>query len=555
MTRPALHHVPSFESGSASKQSSAASPRKRGLAEAFSIAEAYEVAAGKTLLFVDEHTEARLQAARERLDSAIDERRVIYGITTGFGPLATQHLDPKHINDVQRNLIYHLASGVGAPLSAEAARALTVCRLISMTRGYSAASSDLVALMVSVLNAGLAPYVPEKGTVGASGDLTPSSHMALALMGEGHFLGENGEPQAAAIALKDAGLKPYDLVGRDGLALVNGTSAMTGIAVLNHIEATRAVKWSLALSALHCEIMGGHVEAWAPLFGEVRPHAGQTEAIRSLSLYLTGSSRVDRKRTADTVVDQILQGAGDPVAAPCPQDPYSIRCVPQILGAVLDVLRFHGDLVETELNAVTDNPLIDEDAPYALHGGNFYGQHVAFASDNLMLGLVKVAILSERQIARITDPQLNKGLPAFLQGRQTGLHSGFMGAQVTASALLAEMRTNCVPASVQSVPTNGNNQDVVSMGTIAARNTRVILGDLYRVLAIQGLLATQAMDILGEDAGWSPTATAIHRFTRGISDFVDHDRPLSQDIERMAEALKQASVSEIAEGALRVRTH
>jgi tyrosine ammonia-lyase len=487
-------------------------------------------------------TELRVARSEANMHACIARDAVVYGITTGFGPLANRLVPKAHVSELQRNLIYHLASGVGAPLAYAEARGLMLARLISMTRGYSAASPNLVRLMARCLEAGLAPVVPEKGTVGASGDLTPSAHMALALMGEGAFLTMYGERLEGAAGLELNGLTPYTLDSRDGLALVNGTSAMTAIAGLNAIDAARATDWAVALSAMHAEVMGGRTEAWHPTFAMARPHPGQQEAIRRLNWRIAGSERLDRSNLAARTLPS---GTNIETEKLPTQDPYTIRCVPQIIGAVLDVLEFHHRIVETELNSVTDNPLFEDDAPHALHGGNFYGQHVAFASDALMPAIIKLAILAERQIARVTDETLSKGLPAFLQPNATGLHSGFMGAQVTASALLAEMRTRAIPASIQSISTNGNNQDVVSMGTIGARNVRDIMIDVFHVLAIQALVLTQAQELrLQEDQAqfssseFSAATTAVASQIRAISPALKQDRPLARDIELVAQLLR-----------------
>jgi tyrosine ammonia-lyase len=471
--------------------------------------------------------------ASDRLARVIGEGRLTYGITTGFGPLADRLVDPAEAALLQRNLVYHLATGVGAPLGADQARALMLARLLSIARGASGASPELVALMIRCLDLGLAAHVPEKGTVGASGDLTPSAHMALALMGEGAFLGPAGEALPAGPVLEAAGLDPYALDRRDGLALVNGTSCMTAVAALTVADAARLLDASVRLSVAHAEVLGGRTEAWHPAFGAVRPHPGQRAVHEALAEAAEGASRLDRSRAA---ARRLPPGEAAGRLPATPQDPYTIRCVPQVLGAVADVLAFHRRIVETELNAATDNPIFLDDEASALHGGNFYGQHVAFASDAAATALVKIAILAERQIARLLDERLNGGLPAFLQGDRTGLQSGFMGAQVTASALLAEMRSHAHPASIQSIPTNGNNQDVVSMGTIAARKAAALVPDLARILAIQALSIAQAMDLIGPEL-FSPSARAIHRAVRERSERLTVDRPLSADIERVAAAL------------------
>jgi tyrosine ammonia-lyase len=497
---------------------------------------------GRCRIGIGPLTKLRVARSEANMQACIARDAVVYGITTGFGPLANRLIPKAHICELQRNLIYHLASGVGAPLAYAEARGLMLARLISMTRGYSGASPALVGLMARCLEAGLAPVVPEKGTVGASGDLTPSAHMALALMGEGAFLNEDGERLEGPAGLERHGLTPYTLESRDGLALVNGTSAMTAIAGLNATDASRAVDWAVALSALHAEVMGGRTEAWHPTFAVARPHPGQQEATRRLNRRIVGSSRLDHSSLAARTLPSDTSIRTEKLPT---QDPYTIRCVPQIIGAVLDVLEFQHRIVETELNSVTDNPLFEDDAPHALHGGNFYGQHVAFASDALMSAIIKLAILAERQIARVTDETLSKGLPPFLQPNATGLHSGFMGAQVTASALLAEMRTRAIPASIQSISTNGNNQDVVSMGTIAARNVRDVMADVFHVLAIQALALTQAQELRGQQkpkqgssAAFSPAAIAVAGQIRTISPALQQDRPLARDIELVAQLLR-----------------
>jgi tyrosine ammonia-lyase len=498
---------------------------------ALSLSAFAEVAAGHRKIAVHEDAYAGITKARSHLERCIAENRVVYGVTTGFGPLADRSTPSSRISELQRNLIYHLATGVGAPLGYAEARGLLFARLLSILGGASGASPVLVDLMVAVLNADLAPFVPEKGTVGASGDLTPSAHMALALMGEGAFVSPSGAINEGDVALRKAGLLPYQLDGRDGLALVNGTSAMTAIAAINAEEARRLAEWTIAASAIHAEALHGVAEAWHPAFGEVRPHPGQIEAQQKLLARVDGSKRM----RFDFIADKTRGSDKDePTLQANPQDPYSIRCLPQIFGAILDVLAQHAEVVSRELNAVTDNPLFIEEAPHALHGGNFFGQHVAFVADHLANAISMLAVTAERQLARITDAR-QSGLPAFLQPHETGLHSGLMGAQVTASALIAEIRSKAIPASIQSIPTNGNNQDIVSMGTIAARRCRDILVDARRVVAINLMAGAQAMDVVGVDSGFSPAAMRVQASIRKVSAFILHDRPLSRDIEAISQ--------------------
>lgn len=483
--------------------------------------------------------DALVRAARSEalIARAVDERRAIYGVTTGYGPLAGHQVDPAHGPALQRNLVYHLASGVGAPLAPAEARAVVVARLAALSRGLSAVRPDLLLWLADCLNAGLAPIIPEKGTVGASGDLTPLAHMALAFMGEGAFW-RGGSPEPAAAALVRAGLAPIDLRHKEGLALVNGTSAMAGIAALNGVRARRLLRMSALLTIAHAELLGGHRSAWHPLTAVARPHPGQRRAADLLWALTEYAPRLAPHapmppRLADPGADGI---AHDRLL---PQDAYSIRCAPQLLGAVDDMFIHHDRIVEIELSSVTDNPLVFAEEETILHAGNFFGQHVSFASDNLSNAVTMLGVWSERQVARITDVAMNRGLPPFLQGNATGLHSGFMGAQVTASALVAELRTKSAPASIQSVPTNANNQDVVTMGTIAARRARDAVADVSRILAIQAMCVAQAVDLrMRDDARPFGAATrALHGAVRAQVAFLDEDRPLSAEIEALADHL------------------
>lgn len=388
-------------------------------------------------------------------------------------------------------------------------------------------------MLVAALNAGLAPVIPEKGTVGASGDLTPLSHMALTLMGEGGWRDVEG-PVTNADAFDRMGAAPLELGPKEGLALVNGTSAMTGIAALNGAQARRLLKLACCLSLMNAEIFEGHLAAWHPLVGAARGQPGQ-DAIHTLLWALTSQGAA---MTPFEPLPPLLDGAGDVRADQAyPQDPYSIRCVPQLLGACLDMIETHDAIAAREVSAVTDNPLVFPEQSALIHAGNFFGQHVAFASDALTNAVIMIAVLLERQVARMTDVSQNQGLPAFLQGNQTGLNSGFMGAQVTATALVAEMRTHAAPASIQSIPTNANNQDVVTMGTIAARRANAVLADVSRVAAIHAMCAVQALELRARSGRTKPAqiSLAIGDYVRAVSPFLDEDRPLSAEIDSLAD--------------------
>ncbi|MEL6335897.1 MAG: aromatic amino acid ammonia-lyase [Pseudomonadota bacterium] len=522
--------------------------------EGLTLVQAAAIAMGERSVALSAAVRDRMDAARWRLDAAVESGRPIYGVSTGFGPLAGRAVpvdaEPRESSDAARSsalqtgLVYHLATGVGPSLDWVTARAVVVARLSALARGYSGASEGLIGRLVALLNAPVAPAVPSKGTVGASGDLTPLAHVALALMGEGRFIDHDGALLGDAEAFAQMRSGPLAMTSRDGLALVNGTAAMTGIAALNAIRAARLLAWQVRLSFAFSEILGGRREALHPALARARPHPGQIAVTDTLAVLAARSARL-----RDTAMPQ--EGAHQPEAPPEPlQDAYTLRCVPQVLGAVADTLRFHDDLVERELNGVSDNPIFPaETAPHAVHGGNFMGQHVAAASDALSTAVVTMAGLAERQVARLTDERLNGGLPPFLCRGIAGAESGLMGAQVTATALLAEMRTRSVPASIQSISTNGANQDVVSMGTIAARNGAAQITDASRILAILALAVAQGIDIVGED-GFAPESGALQAAVRRLSPPLLADRPLAEEIEALADHLLASDPPALANAAV-----
>lgn len=508
------------------------------LDHSLSLEDADRVARGKLRLVLSAAAMARCRQGSQRLDRIIREGRHVYGVTTGFGPLANRLVGLESGEMLQQNLVHHLASGVGPHMTVAQARAMVLARLMSILRGVSGASIEAIETLLALLNSPLAPAIPSKGTVGASGDLTPLAHMVLCLQGRGGFLDMTGQPVEANVALAMMGRPPLSLVRRDGLALVNGTSAMTGIAALNAMATTRAVAWSISLTAALGEVLGGRAEAWHAAFAKVRPHPGQAHVAAELRARIQGSTRMQRQPLAE----RSLINLPPQTEALAGQDAYTLRCAPQVIGAVHDAMTWHADMVMRELNAATDNPIFpgDEDDVLALHGGNFMGQHVGIASDALATAITVLAGLAERQMARLTDETLNRGLPAFLLRGAEGLNSGFMGAQVTASALLAEMRATG-PASVHSISTNGANQDVVSMGTIAARLLADKLGMLSQIQAILAMALAQAIDLREMDKaeGFSPSALALRRFVRQTSAELTADRPLSPEIEATACAMAQ----------------
>ena len=508
-----------------------------------SLEDAGLVASGAASLTLAKAADTRCNAAFARLQRAIAENRHVYGVTTGFGPLANRLVSPRHGEILQQNLVYHLASGVGPVLPWTTARAIVLARLVALVQGASGASQETLSRLIALLNSDLAPDIPARGTVGASGDLTPLAHVVLALQGKGGFRTSNGKKIAGETALEILGVTPLDLSHRDGLALVNGTSAMTGIGVLNALRLARALDWSVVLSIAIAEALGARREAWDPALAALRPHAGQVWAAGALTDATEMSTWLERGPLSDRVLTSDLDQATETTAG---QDAYTLRCAPQIIGGVADAASWHAGVVETELHSVTDNPVFpDATGPLALHGGNFMGVHIALASDAAAAAVTVLAGFHERQIARITDERLNNGLPAFLSGGPLGLNSGFMGAQVTSTALVAEMRSLGM-TSTQSISTNGANQDVVSQGTIAARLLSDRIDLLFQVQAILAMVAVQAIELRErpDKAGLSKSSKSLLQTVREISPFLSVDRPLGPEIERLAARLETVTPSE-----------
>lgn len=503
-------------------------PLALGPTTALDLADVYSVAVDRRPVALVERPTADAGAA-----ASLDP---VYGLTTGFGPLSGHSVPAGAAPQHQTRLIAHLATGVGAPLGLQEARALMLVRLATLAQGRSRVSPALPALMAALLNAGLAPEIPEKGTVGASGDLTPSAHMALALTGQGAFFDADGQRLAGTRAFDRLGLAPARLEGRDGLALVNGTAAMTGIGALTLFEARRLAVHALTGAAVFAVLMNARREAYSALISDRRPHPGQRRAQRWLTELLPAPAPDPKLPPRATAVLPSASDAGTPM-----QDAYSLRCLPQAFGAVFDFLDHASRTVIVELASVTDNPLFDDDGR-AVHGGNFYGQHVAFAMDQAALCLTKLGLILERQLAWLVDARRNGGLPPFLAGGRPGETSGFMGAQVTASSLLAEMRAQLGRASVQSVPTNGDNQDINTMGTLAARQCRGILADAWALTAIHAAALRQALHLRPAAAAAVAGSAPLHRWLAAVALRicpVRDDRPLSDEIRDLAEHLRR----------------
>jgi len=464
---------------------------------------------------------AALEASRARVEQALAGGQTIYGINTGFGKLANVRIAPADLDRLQVNLVRSHAAGVGAPLPVEVVRALMLLRANVLLRPTSGVRPALVESLVGMLNAGVIPVVPEQGSVGASGDLAPLSHVALALMGEGVVLGAAGaEPSGRALAA--AGLAPFRFAPKEGLAFINGTQAQTAMLALLVHDAQVLWRSAVGAAAMSLEALRGTPTPLDERIHAARPHPGQVAAARLLRDLLAGSEIRESHRHNDPRV----------------QDAYSLRCTPQVLGAVWDAIAFAEGVATIELNASTDNPLVFENGD-VLSGGNFHGQPVAQALDFLAVALTTLQAISERRVERLVNPDLSQGLPAFLTA-DPGLCSGYMMVQITAAALVAESRTLAHPASIGSIPTDANQEDFVPMGMAAAYKARRILDNATHVVAAELLCAAQGLELLRP---LTPGAGVgrLHARLRALRPAVaplQEDRPPAPDLARLGEALR-----------------
>jgi histidine ammonia-lyase len=490
-----------------------------------------EVASG-AIVALGADVAGRMAASHRHLQALAASGRPVYGLTTGCGPLVDRAVAGEARAEFQRNLVRSHASGLGRPHPEPAVRATMAARAFSLAQGRSGIRVDVVETLLAMLNAGIHPVVPEIGSVGASGDLVELAHVAHALIGEGE-VEFRGARQPAAAAMRAAGLVPIVLEGREGLALMNGTSCETAQGALLVLGAETLVAAAEAAAALVFDVLAGNPETFDPRVHAARPHPGQVASAARLRRLLAGSARV-----RDTPA---RGGAGGEPPRPL-QDAYTLRCIPQVLGAVRATVAHVRSVVEIELNGVTDNPLLFAEDDVALHGGNFHGQPVALAADHLKVALAEIALFSERRLARLLDPATS-GLPPFLIGDRAGVRSGLMGLQYCASSTIAEGSVLAHPASLGSVPTNANNQDVVGMGGVAVRQARTLLDNARRVVAIELLAAAEAADLVGTGALAQGTR-AVHAAVRAVVPRLSEDRPLGRDVERLVDVLARVAAIE-----------
>jgi len=469
----------------------------------------------------------RVQESRAFIEAKVASGERVYGVTTGFGRLAEVVIAPEERTALQHNLVRSHASGVGEPLDRPAVRALMLLRANALARGHSGCRPEVVERILEMLNHGIHPRVPRYGSVGASGDLAPLAHVALALLGEGRA--ERGGREApAAELLAEEGLEPFHLEAKEGLALINGTQATTALGILALLQAERALEAVEVAGAMSLEALLGTPEAFREEIQAARPHRGQARSAASLRRLLRDSEIRESHREGDPRV----------------QDAYALRCMPQVHGAAREALGYVRGILETEANSATDNPLVFPEAGVVVSGGNFHAQVVSQALDFLAIAVADLAAISERRIERLLNPDLSMGLPAFLTARP-GLCSGLMIVQVTAVDCLAEMRVLAHPASVDSVTTSANQEDHVSMGLAAARKARQAVACLEQVVAAELLCAAQGIEFrrpLRAGAG----VEEAHALVRSRVAPLDDDRELGPDLDALVNLVREGALARLA---------
>ncbi len=477
---------------------------------------------GQDAVKLDPACIAGMDASAARIGEIAAGRAAVYGVNTGFGKLASVRIPPEDVARLQRNLVLSHSAGIGTPLDPDIVRLVMGLKLISLGRGASGVRRDLVQLIESMLARGVTPVVPSQGSVGASGDLAPLAHMAAAMIGEGEaWVG--GERLPARTAMERTGLQPIELAAKEGLALINGTQVSTALALAGLFRAHRAGRSALITGALSTDAAMGSPAPFRAEIHELRGHRGQIDTAAALRTLLAGSEIRESHRNGDERV----------------QDPYCIRCQPQVDGPCLDLLRQAASTLTIEANAVTDNPLVLSDGQ-VVSGGNFHAEPVAFAADQIALAICEIGAIAQRRIALLVDPALSFGLPPFL-AKNPGLNSGLMIAEVTSAALMSENKQMAHPASVDSTPTSANQEDHVSMSCHGARRLLPMTENLFGIIGIEAITAAQGIDCRAP-LGTGTELRKAHALIRSVVPPLDEDRYLAGDLEAARDLVRSGAL-------------
>ncbi len=478
-----------------------------------------KIYSGGVALALDPSTQKPMLDALAAVQHIVDNDEVVYGINTGFGKFANKKITSDHLVELQRNLVLSHSVGTGAALAPEVVRLVIATKAVSLARGHSGVRPALVDALLALFNAGITPQIPAKGSVGASGDLAPLAHLACVLIGEGTAALADGTVVSGAQAMRSVGLDPFVLGPKEGLALLNGTQVSTALALAGLFGAEAVFASGLMSGALSLEAIQGSIKPFDARIHEARGQAGQIDVASAIRTLLDGSEIIPSHADCGRV-----------------QDPYSVRCIPQVMGACLDNLMHAAKVLVIEANAASDNPLVFTDTGEVISGGNFHAEPVAFAADIIALAVSEIGAVAERRIALLLDTTLS-GLPPFLI-RDGGLNSGFMIAQVTAAALASENKSLAHPASVDSLPTSANQEDHVSMATFAARRLGDMVQNTAVVVGIEAMAAAQGIELKRDNASLkslksSPLVEAEFASIRSKVAFIERDRFLATDIETM----------------------
>ncbi|MBG7629902.1 MAG: aromatic amino acid lyase [Bacteroidetes bacterium] len=487
---------------------------------------------------IDENCYTKLESSFNFLES-FSKNKIIYGINTGFGPMAQIRIEKEDLNNLQYNLIRSHSTGVGKSLKGVYAKSVVLARLNNFVQGNSGVNSVVVKQLQTFLNNDILPEIPEHGGVGASGDLVQLAHLGLNLIGEGQVT-VDGKLMETKDAFKNLGIEPLKLKLRDGLGIINGTSCMTGISSLNLIYAKKLFNLALAASSILNEINDAYDDSFSKELNEVKLHKGQNEVAAQMRDFLSDSTLIRKRQelfndntalTTKKFKNKI-------------QEYYSLRCIPQILGPVLDTLNYAQEVVENELNSTSDNPIINIEENNVFHGGNFHGDYVSLEMDKVKIVITKLTMLMERQLNYLLSDRLNKKFPPFLNAAKLGLNFGYQGLQFTATSTTAENQTLSNPMSIHSISNNNDNQDVVSMGTNSALMTKKVIENSFQVISIHIMAICQAIDLLTleEKERLSSKTLKIYNLVRTKVDFLTSDRVMSGEISSVIELLKETAI-------------
>jgi len=469
---------------------------------------------------LDDSAKTRMEKSRAFVKKILQQGRAVYGITTGVGELANQLIPVRDVEKLQHNLIRSHATNVGQPFPEDVVRGIILLRANALAKGFSGVRIRLVETLLALLNHQVYPYIPSQGSVGASGDLSPLAHLALVVTGEGECL-VNGERVFSDKVLQEAAIEPLSLQAKEGLALINGTQVMASLGCLVTTEASLLMKNAQVAGAMSLEALKGTSKAFDHKIHQVRPHPGQLRCASNMRRIVAQSEIIASHKNCEKV-----------------QDAYTLRCIPQVYGPILETIDYARKVLEVEINAATDNPLVFPEEEEVISGGNFHGEPLAFIMDYLGIALAEIGDISERTIDRLVNPHVS-GLPPFL-AHHSGLNSGFMISQYTAASLVSENKVLAHPASVDSIPTSAGQEDHVSMGSIAARHAWSILHNVEYVLSIEMLTAAQGIDFHPFKPGKG--TAAAHQIIRKHIPHVEEDRPLYRDIETVREMVVSGEI-------------